>query len=115
MPGDDLPAQPQKPAQSKYEIGKAYDFYHSDSDGNVIHEIKQDVEPHLDHCAEMRSNGMFGSSEMRLAASYPDAVIRTYCNNKGIDLEEFNRDRVHIRNMLQDPDLSKFRIWQGKI
>ena len=112
MPGDNLPPVQAKP---KYEVGKAYDFYSTDDDGNVVHEIKQDVEPILDYCAEARSVGFTGSSEMRLAARFPDAVVRNYCNQKGIDLAEFNRDRVHIRNMLQDPDLSKFRIWQGRI
>lgn len=117
MPGDDLPpAQtPAAPVRPKYETGKAYDYYHLDDNGNVVHEIKQDVEPHLQYCADLRSAGLTGSREMRLAASFPDAVVRTYCNQKGIDMVEFNRDRVHIRNMLQDPDLSKFRIWDGKI
>lgn len=116
MPGDDLPpVQPAPQPKPKYEVGKAYDFYHVGDDGNIIHEIKQDVEPHLDFCANMRSAGLIGSREMRLAASFPDAVVRNYCNQKGIDMVEFNRDRVHIRNMLQDPDLSKFRIWQGRI
>lgn len=112
MPGDPLPPIQTKP---KYEVGKAYDFYHTDDIGNVVHEIRQDVEPHLDHCAALRSIGAVGSSEMRFAAHFPDAIVRNYCNQKGIDLVEFNRDRVHIRNMLQDPDLSKFRVWEGKI
>lgn len=115
MPGDDLPPVQPVAAKPKYEVGRAYDFYHLDDVGNIIHEIKQDVEPHLEWCANMRSAGLTGSSEMRLAAHFPDAVVRNYCNQKGIDLVEFNRDRVHIRNMLQDPDLSKFRIWQGRI
>ena len=112
MPGDPAPTVQPKP---QYEVGKAYDFYHTDDNGNVVHEIKQDVEPILEQCAQMRSHGFTGSSEMRLAARFPDAVVRAYCNNKGIDLLEFNRDRVHIRNMLQDPALSKFRVWEGKI
>ena len=103
---------PQKP---KYEVGRAYDFYHTDDNGNVIHEIKQDVEPILEQVAQMRSHGFTGSSEMRLAARFPDAVVRNYCNQKGITLEEFNAERVHIRNMLKDPDLKGFRVWEGKI
>lgn len=115
MPGDDLPPVQPMPAKPKYEVGRAYDFYHTDDNGNVIHEIKQDVEPHLQYCADLRSAGLTGSREMRFAAHFPDAIVRNYCNQKGIDLEEFNRDRVHIRNLLQDPALSKFRIWEGRI
>lgn len=114
MPGDELPPVV-APKQQKYQVGQAYDFYHTDDIGNVIHEIKQDVEPHLDYCANLRSIGATGSSEMRHAAHFPDSVVRNYCNMKGIDLEEFHRDRVHIRALMTDPDLSKFRIWEGKI
>jgi len=95
--------------------GEARDNYFIDSENRFVHEIIQDVEPILQQTAEMRSHGFTGSSEMRLAARFPDVVVRNYCNSKGIDMEEFNRDRVHIRNMLKDPALSKFRIWDGKI
>jgi hypothetical protein len=95
--------------------GEARDNYFIDSENRFVHEIIQDVEPILRQTEEMRSHGFTGSSEMRLAARFPDVVVRNYCNSKGIDMEEFNRDRVHIRNMLKDPALSKFRIWDGKI
>lgn len=94
---------------------EAVDRYHLDDNGNVIHEIKQDVEPLLEMCSNLRSVGAVGSSEMRLAARFPDVAVRGYCNQKGITLEEFNADRKHIRAMLNDPDLSKFRVWQGRV
>lgn len=103
------------PAAAESTAGEARDNYWIDSDNRFVHEIIQDVEPILRQTAEMRAHGFTGSSEMRLAARFPDVVVRNYCNSKGIDMEEFNRDRVHIRNMLKDPALSKFRVWDGKI
>jgi hypothetical protein len=111
-------ADAKKATQAEQPIstqGEARDNYFIDNENRFVHEIIQDVEPILQQTAEMRSHGFTGSSEMRLAARFPDVVVRNYCNSKGIDMEEFNRDRVHIRNMLKDPALSKFRVWDGKI
>ncbi|MBO1748895.1 hypothetical protein [Stenotrophomonas indicatrix] len=86
------------------------------SDGaDLIERRSQDVEPILEYAKRMRNQGDVGSSEMRHAAKIPKAVIENYINRTGITFHEFMVDDKHIRAMLNDPDLSGFRIWKGRV
>lgn len=82
---------------------------------DLIERRSQDVEPILDHVKALRSLGEVGSSEMRHAAKIPKAVIENYIARTGITFHEFMVDEKHIRAMLNDPDLSGFRIWKGRV
>ena len=52
---------------------------------------------------------------MKLAASLPFVMVENYLNDKRITMAEFMRDRSHVRAMLNDPALSHFRVWPGKV
>lgn len=82
---------------------------------NITERRSQDVSPILDHTTRLRNNGEVGSSEFRHAAKVPKAVIETYCTTRGITFQEFMNNEAHIRALLNDPDLSGFRIWKGRI
>lgn len=82
---------------------------------NIVERRSQDVSPILDHTARLRNMGEVGGSEFRHAAKVPKAVIETYCTTKGITFAEFMGNEAHIRALLNDPDLSGFRIWKGRI
>lgn len=84
-------------------------------DGALITGTVQDCNPIAERAKAMHNAGITGSSEMRLAASFPFVMVEKYCNDKGITLNEFNTDKAHIRYMLNDPALAHFRIWKGKI
>lgn len=83
--------------------------------GTLIERRSQDVEPLLEHTKALRSVGDVGSSEMRHAAKIPMSLIENYMAEKGIDLHEFHVNPQHILNMLRDPALAGFRIWQGRV
>lgn len=84
-------------------------------DGNLITGTVQDCTPILERTQAMNREGHHGSSDMKLAASLPMVVVERYCNNNGITFEQFMQGREHIKRMLNDPDLSYFRIWPGKV
>jgi len=82
---------------------------------NLIERRSQDVEPVLEQAKQLRSNGQVGSSEMRHAARLPLIEIEKYLALTGITMHEFMTDPVHVKAMLNNPDLSQFRIWTGRI
>lgn len=82
---------------------------------NLIERRSQDVAPILDHVTRLRNAREFGSSEMKHAAKIPKAVIENYIARTGITFHEFMVDEKHIKAMLNDPDLSGFRIWKGRV
>lgn len=82
---------------------------------DLIERRSQDVAPILDHVTRLRNAGEVGSSEMKHAAKIPKAVIENYIARTGISFHEFMVDEKHIRAMLNDPDLSGFRIWKGRV
>lgn len=82
---------------------------------NIITGSVQDCTPILEHATKLRNEGYHGSKEMKHAASFPAVIVEKYCNLHGIDFAEFMREKIHIRRMLQDPDLSGFRVWGGRV
>lgn len=82
---------------------------------DLIERRSQDVAPILDHVTRLRNAREFGSSEMKHAAKIPKAVIENYIARTGITFHEFMVDDKHIKAMLNDPELSGFRIWKGRV
>lgn len=83
-------------------------------DEGVIERV-QDVEPILNDCKVRHNENMHGSSDTRHAARIPNIIIEKYCNTHGITFHEFMNNEDHVRNLLNDPALSHFRIWKGRI
>lgn len=81
----------------------------------LIERRSQDVAPVLDEARALRSCGVTGSGEMRHAAKFPTSVIENYMARTGITLHEWMTDPKHVEAMLRDPDLSGFRIWEGRV
>lgn len=75
----------------------------------------QDVEPVLNACKAMSEQVDKQSKDMRLAASIPMVIIEQYCHLKKITFEEWQRNKEHIRAVLNDPDLKAFRVWPGRV
>ncbi|HZF98245.1 MAG TPA: hypothetical protein VEY92_08390 [Pseudoxanthomonas sp.] len=54
---------------------------------------------------------------MKHAAKLPFALIEKYlADHPGVTMQDMMRaNSPHIREMLNDPALSGFRIWRGKV
>lgn len=69
----------------------------------------------LDYNKALRNEGFVGSKEMHHVANIPGTLIEHYCNQTGITWAEFWADKKHIKSMLNDPDLSGFRVKLGQV
>ncbi len=89
---------------------------HYDSDGDkLIAEAVQDVEPVMNFTKAFHLDGFHGRNDFRFAGSIPQVLIEKYCEDNGITFAEWMEDGEHQKRMLNDPDLSVFRIWPGRI
>lgn len=84
-------------------------------DGKMTVQRSQDCTPILELCKAQHNEGITGSSEMRLAAKLPFVVIENYCNVNNVEFSEVMNNPVHMKRMLNDPQLSGFRIWKGRV
>ena len=84
-------------------------------DGKMTVQRSQDCTPILDLCKTQHNEGIHGSNDMKLAAKLPFVVIENYCNVNDVDFAEAMRNPIHLKRMLNDPDLSGFRIWKGRV
>lgn len=85
-----------------------------DGDNLTLNRV-QDVEPILSRVANMRSVGDVGTSEMKIAGIVPKVIVEAYCQKWGISLHDFMVDDAHCKRLLEDPSLSAYRVWQGKL
>ena len=85
------------------------------SDGSLLTGTTQDCTPIVEHVQELNRTGNTGSSEMKHAASFPFVIVEKYCNDNKILFSEFMNSAEHKKRMLNDPSLSYFRIWQGRV
>lgn len=82
---------------------------------NMIQNRFQDVEPVIESCARLRSIGATGSAEMKHAIRLPPVFVEKYIAEHGITLHEFEVNPDHLRRIINSPEFSAFRIWQGKV
>lgn len=76
---------------------------------------EQDCEPILEDAKARHAEGVHGTGEMKHAARLPLVIVEKYCNDNNITFDQFMQGREHIRRVLNDPSLSYFRIWPGRI
>lgn len=84
-------------------------------DGQATIKATQDCTPVMDQAIALHNGGHLGSSEMRHAARIPAILVEKYCLDNDVLFSEFCSDPAHVRRMLQDPALSHFRVWKGRI
>jgi len=89
---------------------------HGLADGGIVFESTQDCNPVIEDILELREDkSNYSGKDMHHVARIPFVIIEQYLNNNNIQYEEFMRDKTHIKNILNDPALSAFRIWQGRV
>lgn len=86
-------------------------------DGNVTIERVADVQAILDETAMLRSMGhtVSESGDLHHIGKIPKIIVEKYCNEKGITFRDFITDDTHITRILNDPDYSLFRVWEGRV
>ena len=84
-------------------------------DGNLVTGTVQDCTAIAEYAKARHNEGQHGSRDMKLAASIPFVMVDKYLNDNHLTLHEFQRDKAHIRRMLNDPALAHFRIWKGRV
>lgn len=89
--------------------------YVAEEDGRIITGTIQDMTPYAEHAKMLRDTGQTGTKDMPHLAHFPAAAVELYCNTAGIDFREFMTNRVHVRRMMQDRDLSGFRVHEGQV
>jgi hypothetical protein len=68
-----------------------------------------------ERCISMQNEGLVGQPDVKYAASIPLVVVEHYCKRHNITMGEWTKNREHIKAMLNDPALSDFRIWKGRV
>ena len=86
-----------------------------DGDDGIIITKKKDVSDILNYTQARHNSGDHGTKDMKFAGSYPTIVVEHYCTQNGILMSEFLSNPVHQKRLLEDPSLSHFRIWKGKL
>lgn len=82
-------------------------------DGDMVLERVQDCVPIAEYAKARHNEGLFGSKDMRLAASIPNVIIERYCNDNNLLYSEVMGNPVHMRRIVKDPANAHFRVWKG--
>ena len=89
-------------------------FLGGDEGKFAIHR-RQDCSPILEHCHALRESQAVGSADMKLAATFPQVAVENYLAVNNVSWHEFLQNPEHANRMMNDPALSKFRIWEGQV
>lgn len=84
-------------------------------DGALISGTIQDCTPIAENVAALRAAGHVGTGDIRHAGRIPFAMIEKYCHINHIEYRDFCINKDHWQRLLNDPHLSKFRVWQGTV
>lgn len=93
------------------DLGTQFHFH----DGKMTVQRTQDCVPIAEYAKARSNEGHHGSADMKLAASIPFVMVEAYCNQNNIEFSEFMNSQEHKKRLLNDPSLSHFRIWPGRV
>lgn len=88
---------------------------HNDGQGGLTIERVQDCTAIAEYAKKQQTQGVTGTSELKLAARLPLIMVEKYINDNGITMHEFMGNKEHIKKMCNDPALAHFRVWNGKL
>ncbi len=84
-------------------------------DGALVVQNTQQCTPIAEYATRLHNEGLHGSSDMKHAGEIPNVIIEAYCAQNGITFEEWCRNKEHVRRLLNDPAVSAFRPWKGRL
>lgn len=89
---------------------------HDDTHDVALHEIdKADADTIAEFCKSAHNAGATGSSEMKHVMRVDGWFIVDWCNKRGVTFAQFMRDESLQMAFMEDPSLSMFRIWKGRV
>jgi len=92
--------------------------YHHDWKTDALHiERVQDCEPIVEEVAKLKqvTDGRGDTSLGYHMGRIPGVIVEQYLIEVGINFEEFIRDDIHVKRILNDPTYKKFRIFEGRM
>lgn len=92
---------------SAYLDARKYTVRHSDMDGNVHFETRQDCEPIVEFVKARRDAPP--DREWTHLAEVPMSVIGQWMRDGCLD------DEAHVRRWINDPDNRAFRVYAGRV
>jgi hypothetical protein len=84
-------------------------------DGKMTVQRTQDCVPIAEYAKARSNEGHHGSADMKFAASIPFVMVEKYCNDNHVEFSDFMNSQEHKQRLLNDPALSHFRIWKGRV
>lgn len=78
----------------------------------------QDVEPFIEFAkanAENANAKFAPSRDIRHAGVIPLVVLEAWLKQRGMTFHEFMTDKTATKKLLNDPELSKLRVWKGRV
>jgi hypothetical protein len=75
----------------------------------------QDVEPIANFTQGMAALEQGNGKDVKYAAEIPNVIVEQYISRKGITFAQFCESQEHIKEIVNDPALKAFRVWQGRV
>jgi hypothetical protein len=90
--------------------------YDSSTDTTTIGRF-QDVEPIIKEVKDLKevTDGRGNTIRGYFAGRIPAIIVEQYLIKAGIKFDEFIRDDIHIKRIMNDPDYKQFRVFEGRI
>lgn len=85
------------------------------NDGVMTVASSQDCTAIAERCKRLHSEGIHGTPEMKYAGSIPDVFVNKYLTDNNITFAQFVKEPEHCRRILNDPAMTHFRVWKGRI
>jgi hypothetical protein len=89
--------------------------YIDGGDSGLVIERTQYVAGIIDNNKRMRNEGYTGRNGYTLVGSIPTSIVDAYCATNKITLREFLQNPDHKKRLLNNPDFSDLRVYQGTI
>lgn len=69
----------------------------------------------LDAVKHLHNTGQQGTPDWRPLMHVPGVLIEDWCEKQRVTFDEFTRSPELRRQFLNDPALSSFRVWRGRV
>jgi len=92
-------------------------YHYDESEDRLYVRHEEDLEPVVDNIKQVKQqwDGRGDTSLGYFVGTIPAVVWKEYCKVNGVSYHEFLNNNEHIHRIMNNPDYSKFRVFEGKI
>ena len=90
-------------------------YFYDDSSDSLTIKKTEDLSPILKQVKAAKEVNCYIDGVGYYAGTIPGIIIEQYMKEHGISYYEIINNNVHIHRILNDPDYSKFRVWEGRV